>query len=207
VQLNGLALRLDRLEGVEGGRAVPDYAAEKHDDEERNPPDQQLDPPGIDPVGPILRSGVRGTKPPRKSERGDDRGQHDRQHDRQRVVDDLEVCRANRSLRLQDASGTTGERQQQHRRYRYTVRLYLSEQPNRTGVAGRDAVEVVVLQNSPTTIFARPLAEQNVLSVFKQAACAARSERTFCDTGKTLIASRHISQPIRLVPERSTPST
>src|SRR5215510_11610178 len=92
-------------------------------------------------------------------------------------------------------------------RYRYPVRLYFFEQPNWTDVAVPDAVEVVVPQDSPTTIFVRPLTEQTVLSVYKQAACAARAERTFCDTGKTLIASRHISQPIRLIPERSTPST
>src|SRR5215469_14053290 len=56
------------------------------------------------------------------------------------------------------------------------VGLQFLQQPNQMTVAVSDAVEVVVLQDPPSTVFVRPLTEQNVLSglVFPMGARAAR---------------------------------
>src|SRR6516225_9564011 len=44
------------------------------------------------------------------------------------------------------------------------VRLYFVEQPNKMVVAVTNAVEVIVLQNPPSTVFVRPLTEHDVLA-------------------------------------------
>src|SRR5271165_1604164 len=84
----------------------PDHAAQKHDDEERNRPDDELDAAGIDEFRPVDRSRVGGAKPPGKSKGRDDRRDHNCEHDGDGVDEDRFVGAPDRALRIENALRT-----------------------------------------------------------------------------------------------------
>ena len=97
---------------IEPVRADPDHAPEEDHHQDRDRPDDQLDPPGKGPVGPVGGARVAGTKPPGEGQRGEDRGYDDRQHDRQRVEHDLPIARPDRTRRIHHPAAA-GQRDQE----------------------------------------------------------------------------------------------
>ena len=106
-----LLRRLDRLRRIEIMRPYPRHAAQKHDRQERDRPDDQFERTRVFKVGQILRPGVGRSKPPRDGERGDDRRDHDREHDRDRIDQDLQVGVGDRALRIEHAQIAAAEKQ------------------------------------------------------------------------------------------------
>jgi hypothetical protein len=84
-------------------RADPDNAAQEHDDENRDSPDDQLELAGIYEFRHIAGALIIGAKPPGEPIGGDDGGNTDRQHDDQRIEKDLPVGGSDRALRRHDA--------------------------------------------------------------------------------------------------------
>src|ERR1051326_1737990 len=111
----GLRLRGDRLKWMELVRSDPDAAAEKHDDEDRDGPDQELEAARMDEVRPALRARVVGAEPPREGKCRNHRRHPDHAHDANGVEEDDGVGGADRSLRLQDAARAPGERKGRNR--------------------------------------------------------------------------------------------
>ena len=103
-----------RTGGIEVVRPDPGDAAKKHNRQERDRPDDQLQPARIGPVGQMLRPGVGGAIPPRHPERRQDGRDDDRQHDGQGVEQDHPLGGADRPLCVQDA-GTAAAERQDHR--------------------------------------------------------------------------------------------
>ena len=75
--------------------ANPGDTTQKQDDERRNRPNNQLDPPGILPVGTIRGPPVARAKPPGKRQCQDDDRNDDGQHNCSCVAENKALCLAN----------------------------------------------------------------------------------------------------------------
>ncbi len=84
--------------GVQLVRTDPDHPAQEHDHQDRDRPDQQLQPPRIAPFGQVACARVGGAEPPGEGEGGDHRRDHDGQHDHQGVQGDQGIGAADRPL-------------------------------------------------------------------------------------------------------------
>src|SRR5947209_16888803 len=78
LNIKSFCLRNRRLRGIEIVRTDPNDAAKKQDDKNRNRPDDEFDPPGIDEIGPERRAGVGLAEPPGEYQRRDDGRDDDR---------------------------------------------------------------------------------------------------------------------------------
>ena len=114
IQRNALDLqrrrvRCQRLGRIELVRSDPGHAAQQHDHQQRDGPDDQLDAAGIGQIRQIGRPRVGGPEPPGEGQRRDDRRHHDGQHDRQRVDQDRLLGNPDGALRVEHGGLTGGQ--------------------------------------------------------------------------------------------------
>jgi len=80
----------------------PGHAAQKHDHQQGNGPDDELDAAGIDKLRPVGGSRVGGTKPPGEAKGRGNRRHHDREHDGEAVDQDCLLGNPDDTLRVED---------------------------------------------------------------------------------------------------------
>ena len=103
-------LRCQRPGGIQVMRADPGHAAQQHDHQDGNGPDDELEPAGIGEIRQIGRSCVGGSEPPGEGKGRGDRRDHDGEHDGERVDQDRLVGDPDHALRVEDGRLTCGQR-------------------------------------------------------------------------------------------------
>ena len=116
------------LGGIEVMGADPGHAAQQHDHEQRDAPDDELDAAGIGPIREIAGPGVGSAEPPGEGEGRDDRRDDDGEHDGEGIDQDRLLGDPDGALRVEDGrlTGRQEERcRQGPRSARHAIAAFL----------------------------------------------------------------------------------